>query len=67
MLFWFETPGNAVQQNSTDVIVVSVIYLNKHGTFTISSNFRRSISLFCARSVIKQNWINDQDRYMGLI
>jgi hypothetical protein len=66
MLFWLETPGNAVQQNSTAVVVVSAIYLNKHGSFVIYPNFRRSISLFCSRSVIKQNWINDQNRYLGI-
>jgi|LauGreDrversion4_2_1035121.scaffolds.fasta_scaffold70904_4 hypothetical protein len=64
-MIWFETAGNAVQLNQTKVILLSSIYNGKHGTFLYPLNIRQGITLFCSRSLIPQDWIKDQDRYIG--
>lgn len=65
MICWFETAGNAVQLNQTKVILMSSVYNGKHGTFLYPLNMRKGITLFSSRSLIQQNWITDQDRYIG--
>ncbi len=35
------------------------------GTYMYLDNFRRSVSLFCVRSLIKSKWKNSNDVYIG--
>lgn len=35
------------------------------GTYMVLANFRRSISLFSTRSLVKSNWINSNNVYIG--
>ena len=35
------------------------------GTYMYKDNFRRSISLFSVRSLIKSDWINSNNVYIG--
>lgn len=35
------------------------------GTYIFLDNFRRSVSLFSTRSLIKSTWINSNDVYIG--
>lgn len=37
------------------------------GTYLYLGNFRRSISLFCTRSLPKHSWKNSNDVYIGRI
>lgn len=35
------------------------------GTYMYDDNIRRSIALFCVRSIPKHNWINSNNVYIG--
>ena len=65
MICWFESAGNNVQFNNTNCILLSSIFSNKHGLMVKQNNKDRAISVFICRSLIQQNWIKDQDRYLA--
>ena len=65
MICWFESAGNNVQFNNTNCILLSSIFSNKHGLVLKEANKDRIISIFISRSLIQQNWIKDQDRYLA--
>ena len=37
------------------------------GTYMYDDNIRRSIALFCVRSIPKHTWVNDPNVYIGRI
>ena len=70
--------GNDVFQSQQRTVLLSLPYItNKDdrsgsligaGVFLYSHNedsIRRSISLFCVRSLPKHTWINDNNRFIG--
>jgi hypothetical protein len=67
MLFWLISNSNNVQNNNSVFILSAKIAPTTHfaciETFDLS--FRTNITLYIARSLPKENWINDQDRYLA--
>ncbi len=64
--------GNEVFHSARGVALLSSTSYGGHkndikglGTYMYDANMRRAIALLCARSLIQQGWVVDQDRYIG--
>ena len=56
--------GNAVSKNATDVFMLSSLYSYGLGCTVLESNFTRCTSLFAARRLVNDNWVDHMDEYM---
>ena len=65
-LSWFTNGNNNPYNNAQDVYIMSLP--NDRGKTNVpitEDNFERCVSLFAARKLIQDNWINDKDEYMA--
>ena len=68
---FFTTLGNDPMHNQFTTLLSSTSYggdshhLMGRGTYIYSKNIRHSFVLFSVRSMIKSNWINSNDAYIG--
>ena len=61
----FVCDTNIVEKNTSFVTIQSLPPANNNGKFDlIPANFRRCVSLFCARKSIQPDWINCKDEYL---
>ncbi len=63
MIFWFENSCNNMQETTTHVFLLSAIGSRHNGLAVHNQNIKDSITLFCARTIPKHSWLNDQDRF----
>ena len=66
MKSYFNNGGGCVCHNCWQVALFSSSYHNQHGLYIREDNFRRSISLYIARSVVVKTFVNEPDVYLGL-
>jgi hypothetical protein len=64
MIFWFENSANNVENCSNFVYLLSSTSSRKSGLHVQSNVLSEAISLFMARTLVKQKWINDQNRFL---
>jgi hypothetical protein len=62
---YFYNNGNNVYYNGTNVCLFSSCFSGKSGLSIVVENFMNVNTMFSARKLIKQNWINDKDEYMA--
>jgi hypothetical protein len=67
MLFWLVSNCNNVQNNISVFVLSAKISPTSHFACieTFGNSFRQNLAFYNARSLPKQNWINDQDRYLA--
>lgn len=63
-LGYFMNDSNNIYANSKYVGMFSAPHSHGHGLCVFKENFDNCISLFCARTLIKSNWINQKDEYL---
>lgn len=64
MLFWFETHSNNVESSLNFVYLLSSKSSRGSGLYVDRPYIKTSIALFSVRCLVKQNWVNDQNRYL---
>ena len=68
---FFTSKANDLFNSVQGVVLLSLTsdggkdHLTGRGTYMYLDNFRRSISLFSIRSLVKSTWINSNDVYIG--
>ena len=69
MICWLNTSGNDVQHTTQDLYLQYGINLTKntgsHGFYISEDHFRKSISFYTMKTLIKSNWINTNNLYIG--
>jgi hypothetical protein len=65
MICWFETSCNNLQNSTNFVYLLSSKSSRGGGLYMNPQNIRKCLAIFNTRSLEKQNWINDQDRYLA--
>ncbi len=64
-LFYFSSNGNNLQDSATLSYLTSSCGSRAHGLSVMEGEgWRRAISLFSARKLSKDTWINDKDEYL---
>lgn len=61
----FFNSGNNVQSNAQNVALLSSTYANSHSSPIAIANLLRCTSLFTARKLIENTWINHADEYLA--
>jgi hypothetical protein len=64
MICWFENHSNNLQNSTSLVYLLSTKSSRGGGLYMNQQNLRKCLAMFTTRSVEKQNWVNDQDRYL---
>ena len=64
MLFWFENHANNVENCLNFVYLLSSTSSRNSGFHVRSNILNEMIPLFVARTLVKQNWVNDQNRFL---
>jgi hypothetical protein len=66
MICWFENHCNTVECNRNFVYLLSSKSSRKSG-FCVEkgTSMRKMLCVFSARSLIRESWIIDQNRYLG--
>ncbi len=64
MIFWFENSSNNVESCLNFVYLLSSTSSRKGGFHVRSNLLNEAISIFMARALVKQNWVNDQNRFL---
>ncbi|NDB60684.1 hypothetical protein EB001_19900 [bacterium] len=69
MLFWLNTAGNDVQHGTQDLFLQPHMYMAKntgnHGLYVYNNNFRKAVSYYTSKSLIKSYWTNTNNLYIG--
>lgn len=69
MIIWLNINCNDVRGNAQDLFLQSTIYQTKntgpHG-INLMHNPRNAISLYMSKALIKSQWINTNDVYIGI-
>jgi len=65
MICWFENTANEPQNSTSLVYLLSSKSSRGGGLYMNQQNIRKCLAIFITRSIEKQNWINDQDRYLA--
>ncbi len=64
MICWFENHSNNLQNSTNLVYLLSTKSSRGGGLYMHQQNLRKCLTMFTTRTIEKQNWINDQDRYL---
>ncbi len=67
MICWFETTSNNVENSVNFVYLLSSKSSRGSGFYIDRPYIKTSITLFSVRCLVKQNWVNDQNRYLAPI
>ena len=63
-IFYMHNNANCVMHNGSYVGFYSVPFKSAHGDHIFPENFMESVSLYAARKLIKNKWMNNADEYL---
>ncbi|MGI5828981.1 MAG: hypothetical protein ACOX8U_02290 [Bradymonadia bacterium] len=64
-LGYFYSNSNNIEKNPINVALFSSPFSAGEGVSVIEENFERCVSLFAARKLVKNTWINNKDEYFA--
>ncbi len=62
---YFLCNNNNMFEAQERTCLLSSSYAYSQGKYIPKNNIRRSLALFCVRSLPKHSWINDNNRFLG--